>query len=533
MNNVAPSPFDIEANPDGTPGPAASANGAGQGAPPPPPAATEDRPPPPPPRRPHRPTRARPRGGAPGPAYAPPSAASPGPTPYVSPFDAPEEPVESREMARDLNTLYTRTFYEHQRKGWPAEDLRLCIDRTHQNGHPIEKVTLTPELSGLQVQGDPDRKMTPGDQLQHIVTHTHHRGMPEAVYVLRIMSKSEGKTIKVSTPLRLESYAEIERKEAEIGQQRQQPQRAFGGQGYGAPGYPYGAPAAPAAAPLAAPAGMDPFTKALLDSVLEQLNTARAELARQRGEVAPARVTIPEVSLSHQPPPAAAPIDPEEAFIRSLERTQRLQRMLAPAQPAFDPATIPQLVMRAVVTLQEQGVVPKPGAVAPAAAAATPGAVPPAGPAPGSIEWLLAAKEAENDLLRKLRRAYPNLVDKEEIDAARNVEDAPRPPVPSQVVAGSGMVMGEPLRWVPFPNGEEDGMGWKEWFARMLADNPKRAGDILGRTLQQLAGNEGLIRRVMKAFNEMSGQDFGGGAGEAPAQQQQPPAAGGGWSPPV
>ena len=153
-------------------------------------------------------------------------------------------------------------------------------------------------------------------------------------------------------------------------------------------------------------------------------------------------------------------IDDEEQFMKRLVRMRQLAEMFHPS-----PTAAPNAELLAVVTALRTEVadLKARGAVAQAVA----------GPAPGSLEAVLAGETAKRELEAKVKRAF-NLVDRDELEASQNVlknEQA----APSKVVPMSEYD-GEPLRWVPWPGGEGDGpAGWFEWAARMAAENPKRS----------------------------------------------------------
>jgi hypothetical protein len=518
-------PFDVVGTDDGMPVPAPPE-------PEPPPAeepAVRASAPMPPRRRPGRPKGSRNRThlsavpSSPPPAAEPPylGAAEPGPSTRKEEKNGAALP-EGADEARDPGSVWTRLYEESIRKGWNIDDYRICVDRTHMNGLPIQRVTLQPELSGSQMVGDVHLNQTPGEQLLETIIQLHHRNCPPSSYIVRFMSRRSGKTIRQSATLNLEKYEDIQqRKELMSTQARVRQLGTMGPSSVSPGGYPYPIPVPAVASPLpASMPGVDPMTKHLLDAVLGQLNASNAELAALRGQPAPPPVVLPAPAVA--PPPA---VDPTEQMIRDVERVKRLQALLAPPQPAQPAITAEMLantIRQTVLQMADAGLLAKPGAQMGAAPAAAP-----AGPPPDSFEAFVKAEAKRRDFEKVFRSLYPDYRHKDEIEAAGNVvPDPPAPPVASQVVPGSGTVLGEQLRWVPFPAGEEGGMSWKEWGMRMLADNPRRASEILASAAKVL--NDGVLQKLLASF-----QGMGGEAAEAAATHaaSAPAMTGGGWSP--
>jgi hypothetical protein len=410
---------------------------------------------------------------------------------------------EGEDLPKDPGSLWNQIHDECMRQGASIDDYRICCHRTHLNGLPIQRTPMVPEFAGGQLVGDVHQNLTPGEQLVNYIVDVHPRNCAPATYVVEFLSRRSGKTIRRSTPLPLEQYSDIVRKRDEMSRMR-------GSANAYAPHPQY--PASPqynpmlGAVPQAAAAGMDPLTKHLIDTMLGQLNETRAELAHLRGQPAPPPVTLPNAAA----PPAA--VDADEAFMRKLKMMREMSALLNPPAPAVTAETIAAAVRVQIVQMLDAGLIAKPGAAVAATA-----------PPPDSIEAILDAKEKEERLKVKLRRAFPGeFMSKEEAEAAKNVENAP---VAAHVVPGSNF-LGEPLKWLPFPTGDE-GMTWREWGARLVAENPKRSGDLISKVMQALAGNEGLLAKAVEAIKGA----VAGPVVEAPAAAAA--TASGGWAPQI
>lgn len=467
MSNV----FDIEADADGNPRPA----------PPEPKPANEAPRPPPPRRRPRRPSVA---GAAPA---SKPDVVRPGEfEPEAEGSTSLEQAVNGEDLPKDPSSLWTRMQEWYSRNGKNIDDVRIKVQLLERNGAPVASGTyLQPELSGTQVLGDPQLNQTPGEHLMSILVDVHHQRQPPSVYVVQFASRRTGKTLKQSNRFALEAWVDIQRKREEVAGRN----NPFGSGSYQA------VPRVAASSPAAAPAALDPFTQYLMDQV--------NEMRRERGQ----QPVVP-------PPTTPTVADPMDAMMRDMERWKKLQALFAPAPQQNLEQTVTQIIIR----LQEAGVIPKAGA-APVAGAPTSGAV------PGSLEWVLELKAQEEKLKDRLKRLYPEeFRSKEEVEAAKNVEDAPPT---AQVIPGS-QFMGEPLKWIAFPDEEAPG-GWKAWLFRMAAENPRRSGEFIERTMKAIGGNEGLLSKLMDAVKQAGGAE---GIDAARTVESPATAAGtGGWNP--
>ena len=421
-------PFDVQGTEDGgvevaPPEPAA------QPAPPPSPPPAEDLPP-----------RRRRRGVSGGTRAANKGASrmgeafKPAPPPSVALSDFPNAPA-----GRDPNSIWTALYGQWLKDGRNPDDIRIAVKRVAISGQKIQPIPIMPQLHGGQLAGDPERNVTPGDQLdEHIELHCH-RGSGPATYKVEFVDRHSGVPIRVSQELPLDSYAAIEQRKTEIRERDRQ--RSMGFVPAPSAGY-YRLPSA--TTPVAAQTGMDPMVAMLM----AQNDEMRRALLEQ------GRAVPPPIAQVH------APVDDEEQFMKRLVRMRQLAEMFHPS-----PTAAPNAELLAVVTALRTEVadLKARGAVAQAVA----------GPAPGSLEAVLAGETAKRELEAKVKRAF-NLVDRDELEASQNVlknEQA----APSKVVPMSEYD-GEPLRWVPWPGGEGDGpAGWFEWAARMAAENPKRS----------------------------------------------------------
>lgn len=406
---------------------------------------------------------------------------------------------DGEDAPKDPGSLWTRIYDECQRQGASIDDYRICVDRTHMNGIPIQRTPMVPEFSGSTITGDPHQNMTPGEQLVGYIIDVHHRNCAPATYVVRFMSRRTGKTIRQSSPLPLEAYTDIQRKRDEVASRDRAKQ--YGG--YVPPPMQY---PVPAAAPTSS---MDPLTRHLLDTVLGQLNESRAEIAHLRGQPAPAPVQLPAAA------PSVAPVvvDADEAFMRKLKMMREMSALLSPPQPVLTAEAIGVAVRQNIMQMIDAGLVAKGGTVAVATA-----------PPPDSIEAILDSKEKEERLKVKLRRAFPGeFMSKEEAEAAKNVETGIPP---ANVVAGSKF-LGEELKWRPFPTSEEGGITWKDWIGLTIAENPKRSQDMIGTAMKVFAGNDGVLAKIMDAAKNFIGT---GGVVQSVAEAPAITAASG-WAP--
>lgn len=493
-------PFDIAADPEGNPQPAPPEE------PEPEVQAVEEAPPPPPRRKRGRPPRARPAPHTQAPAVEPRMeklAAPPDGLPAVpqapDPFDA-----TPNEIPRDPSSMWTILRNQWIDSGRNIDDLQLLIFRTHVDGRPLPKAQPVPPYpQGSQFSGD--SLMTAGEQLVDYIESVAHRDMGPAEYRVHARNRHTGKTVRTSEGYPLEPYREIMKRRADVDEANRRKM-------YGTPSYAAsrGAVASPPPGGIPASPGMDPLTKHLLDTVLGQLNAANTRLAELQGQPPPPPVTMPAVG--------AAPVDPQEQFLKQLETQRRIAALLQPQQPAVSPQ-----IMEVVTALRTEVADLK-------AKLAVAQAGPPAPPADSFQAWIEARKR-DQDFEKIFRQRFPDYVHKDEVEARKNVYDPEAGPAPSKEFPLS-TYMGEALRWVPWPSTTEGAPeAWSEWVARMAAENPRRAGDLFGGVLKVAASVLPMdkLSGLLEAMTKRGGQ-AAAAAAEHAATNGGPPAAGG-WSP--
>lgn len=419
-----------------------------------------------------------------------------GPAADLPPAPSSDEPVEpdANYVCRDPPILWTALKRQLDERKFPLSQVAVQFYVVWQNGTTCERRPVFPTLTGDQIAGD--EATSPADAVFKVGMQTFHRNAPPTKYRARFYNKQTGIMWRESEDWFLEAWVAIEARM----------------QGAAAPYQPQQVPGQP---PQYAPPGQPQYVggpvhhhypppqsgddaRARERTDMERIADLRAEAARLEATLAARGQAVPQVG--------------QPSLKDKLEELRMVRDLFGSQQPQITAADVAKIVAEAVavavpqqvVRLQDAGVIPKPGQVAPA--------VPPPGQRAfaseeEALEALLKRKENEEKLVGRFKRSY-NLRSPEEVEVRAEVENI-RQPIQSTVIPGS-QVMGEPLRWLPLPDDENE-LSWRTWLGRMVAENPKRAGDILAK-LTRAISDSGLLQKLMSSF-----QGMGGEAGEAAA----------------